>query len=164
MCQDRADIPFAVNELCPRMSDPSQHSFTNFKRLVRYLKGERQWIQVFEFGIMSSEVIVFCDSDWAGDEETRKSSSAGVALTGRSSAEAELYAAALGASEAKGVEGMMRDLGFAVNPVLVIDAKATEHIHHRHGIGNMKHIDVAHLWLQHEVKSSARHRDVGAQQ
>ena len=27
--QDRADITFAVNELCQRMSDPSQHSFTN---------------------------------------------------------------------------------------------------------------------------------------
>ena len=34
---------------------------------------------------------------------------------------------------------MMYDLGFAVKPVLIIDAKATEHIHHQHGIGNMKH-------------------------
>ena len=83
------------------------------------MKGERQWIQVFEFGDMSSEVTVFSDSDWAGDEEERKSSCAGVALVGRhllkaytrkqkiiarSSAEAELYAAALGASEAKGVQ------------------------------------------------------------
>ena len=31
---------------------------------------------------------------------------------------------------------------------------ATEHIPHRHGIGKMKHIDVAHLWLQDEVKSN----------
>ena len=57
----------------------------------------------------------FFDADWAGDKETRKSSSAVVALVGRhhlqaytrtqkiiasSSAEAELYAAALGASRA----------------------------------------------------------------
>ena len=41
----------------------------------------------------------------------------------KSSAEAELYAAALGASEAKGVQSMMRDLGFAVKPLLNIDAK-----------------------------------------
>ena len=114
---------------------------------------------------MSSEVT----ADRAGDKETRKSSSAGVALVGRhflkaytrkqkniasSSLEVELYAAALGASEAKGVQSMMCDLGFAVKPVLVIDAKATEHILHRHGIGKMKHIDVAHLWLQDEVKSN----------
>ena len=31
---------------------------------------------------MSSEVTVLSDSDWAGDKETRKSSSAGVTLLG----------------------------------------------------------------------------------
>ena len=54
--QDRADITFALNELCRRMSDPSQHSFTKLMRLARYLKGQRQRIQVFEFGNTSSEV------------------------------------------------------------------------------------------------------------
>ena len=75
-------------------------------------------------------------------------------IIARSSAEAELYVAALGASEAKGVESMMRDLGVAVKPVSVIDARATAHTLHRHGIGKMKHIDVVHLWLQDEVKSN----------
>ena len=42
--------------------------------------------------------------------------------------------------------------GFAVKPVSIIDARATEHILHRHGIGKMKHIDAGHLWLQDEVK------------
>ena len=32
--------------------------------------------------------------------------------------------------------------------------KQTKHIFHRHGIGNMKHIDVAHLWLQDQAKSN----------
>ena len=36
--------------------------------------------------------------------------------------------------------------------MLVIDAKETEHILHRYGIGNMKHINEAHLWLQDEAK------------
>ena len=49
---------------------------------------------------------------------------------------------------------MMCDLGCAVKPVLIIDAKATEHILHGHGIGKMKHIDVADLLLQDEVKSN----------
>ena len=40
LSQDRADITFAVNELCQKMSDPPQHSFAKLKRLVRYLKGE----------------------------------------------------------------------------------------------------------------------------
>ena len=42
----------------------------------------------------------------------------------KSSAEAEQYAAALGASEAKGVQSILHDLGFAVKPVLNIDAKS----------------------------------------
>ena len=45
--QDRADITFAVNELCRKKTDPTRHSNTKLKRLVRYLKGERQWIQGF---------------------------------------------------------------------------------------------------------------------
>ena len=44
----------------------------------------------------------------------------------KSSAEAELYAAALGASEAKGVQSSMFDLGFEVKPVLAIDANSQE--------------------------------------
>ena len=111
---------------------------------------------------------MFTDSDWAGCKEIRKSSSAGVMMLGRhalktytrkqkvivkSSAKAELYAAAFGASEAKGVQSMMCDLGFAVKPVLTIDAKALEHILHRQGIGQLKHTDVAYLWVQDEIRS-----------
>ena len=118
---------------------------------------------------MSSEVTVFSDSDWAGDKEIGKSSSAGVALVvrhfwkaytrkqkiiARSSAETKLNAAALGASEAKGVESMMCDLGFAVKPVLIIDAKATERILLRHELCKMTHIGVAHLCLRDDVKSN----------
>ena len=114
------------------------------------------------------EVTTFTDSDWAGCKETRKSSSAGVVMLGehalkaytrkqkiiaRSSAEAELYAAALGASESKGIVSLLRDLGYEKKPVLAIDAKATEHILHRQGIGKLKHIDVAYLWIQDEIRS-----------
>ena len=65
------------------MSDPSEHSFIKLKRLVRYLKGERQWNEEIEYGDMSKEETVFSDSDMAGDKETRKSSGAGVAVVGR---------------------------------------------------------------------------------
>ena len=166
--QDRADITFIVNGLCQRMSNPTQQSLVKLKRLARYLKRERQWGQVFKYGKTVEEVTTFTDSDWAGCKETRKSSSAGVVMLGehalkaytrkqkiiaRSSAEAELYAAALGASESKGTVSLLRDLGYEKKPVLAIDARATEHILHRQGIGKLKHIDVAYLWIQDEVRS-----------
>ena len=44
-------------------------------------------------------------------------------------------------------------MGFAVKPVLAIDAKATEHFLHKQGIGMLKHTDVAYLWVQDEIRS-----------
>ena len=38
LSQNRADITFIVNELCQRMSGPTQQSLAKLKRLVRYLK------------------------------------------------------------------------------------------------------------------------------
>ena len=79
--------------------------------------------------MLTEELTVFTDSDRAGFKKTRKSSSTGVLMLGRhtmkaytrkqkviakSSAEAELYAAALGASEANGVQSLMLDLGLTV--------------------------------------------------
>ena len=54
----------------------------------------------------------------------------------------------------KGVVWSLCDLGNEMQPVLAIDAKATEHILHRHGIGRLKHIDEAYLRIQDEVRSN----------
>ena len=106
---------------------------------------------------MVEEVTTFSDSDWAGRKGTVQSSSAGVVLLGshtlkaytrkhktiaRSSAEAELFAAASRASES-----VLKDLGYGMKPVLAIDAMATEHILHTQGICRSKHIE-AYLWMQ----------------
>ena len=48
---------------------------------------------------------------------------------------------------------LLKDLGCEMKRVLAIDAKATEHIFHRQGIGKLKRIDVAYLWMQDEIRS-----------
>ena len=118
---------------------------------------------------MAEEVTTFTDSDRAGCKETRKSSSAGVILLGKntvkaytrkqkiiakSSAEAELHAAALGTSESKGIVSLLKDKGYELKPVLAIDAITSEHILHRQGIGKLNHIDMAYLW--YKMKSDPR--------
>ena len=72
----------------------------------------------------------------------------------RSRAETELYAAELRTSESKGIVSMVCDLGYTMKLVLVIDAKAAEHIFHRKGMTRMGHNDVAHLWLHDEGRST----------
>ena len=66
-------------------------------------------------------------------EHTLKAYTRKQKIIARSSAEADLYAAALGASELKGIVSLLRDLGYEKKPVLAIDARATEHILHRQG-------------------------------
>ena len=143
------------------MSNPTQQSLIKLKRLARYPQRERKWAQIIQYGRMHAKVTAY----WASDKETRKSSNAGIVMIGehmlkghtrkqkiiaRSSAEAELYAAALGASEAKGMVSLLRDLGYMMTPTLAIEGQQNTH---RQGIGRMKHIDVAHLWLLDEVRS-----------
>ena len=55
--------------------------------------------------------------------------------------------------DSKGMVSLFCDLGYEMMPVLAIDAKATEHVLHRQGIGRLKHIDVAYMWMQDEVRS-----------
>ena len=169
LSQDRAEITFIVNELCQKMSTPNQQSLSKLKRLARYLKRERQWGQVFEYGNMAEELTVFPDSGWAGMQGNSKVIERRCSAAGRTHHES-IHTKAEGHCKEQcrgrtvcsiigerrkqtGVQSMMRDLGFAVKPVLNIDAKATEHILHRQGIGKLKHIDVAYLWVQDEIRS-----------
>ena len=55
--------------------------------------------------------------------------------------------------ESKAIVSLLRDLGYEMKPVMAIDAKATEHILHRQGFGRLRHIDVAYLCMQDEVRS-----------
>ena len=59
------------------------------------------------------------------------------------------------ASGSKGIVSLSRDLIYEMKPVLAIDAKATEHIFHRRGIGKLSHFDVAYLWLRDEIRSKS---------
>ena len=106
------------------------------------------------------------DSDWAGREDQRKSISGGTMLLcgqwlqswskdqtkiARSSGEAELYAANLGASKGKGLQTIMNELGWHYSMKLQVDANATIGMLHRRGMGKLRHIEVEELWLQQEI-------------
>ena len=90
--------------------------------------------------------------------------SAGVVMVGNNILKAEnnctkqrinrivLYADALQASHGKSMTSLMRDVGDVMDPEVAIEAKAKGHILHRLSVGRMKHVGVAHTWLQDAVR------------
>ena len=129
---------------CQRMSNRAQQSVAKLERPVNFLKRERQWGQVFSYGRMIKKETTNAGVILLGSH-TSKACTRKRKVIASSTAEAELHAAALGASLSKGIGSLLKDLVYEVRPVLAIDAKATEPIFHRQGIGRLKHIDVPYL-------------------
>ncbi|KXJ70298.1 hypothetical protein RP20_CCG024202 [Aedes albopictus] len=67
----RPDISVSTSILGRRVSCPSDTDWTAAKRIVRYLLGTRDW--KLEFTGTEEGLLGFCDADWAGDQESRKS-------------------------------------------------------------------------------------------
>ena len=113
------------------------------------------------------ELKVFSDSDWAGDWDTRRSRSGGVALLAgctvkswsnrqatpaMSIAEAEYYTMVKASAEALGIQALAADLGWAVRIRLCVDSSAAKAMASRSGVGRVRHMKVRFLWLQDVVK------------
>ena len=130
-------------------------------------------------------ITVFVDSDYAGCIRTRKSTSGGLAKLGEhaikcwsstqpiialSSGEAEYYAIVKGGSNALGIKGLLNDFGVNLEEIdmsvkqdveINTDSAATKAIATRRGVGKVRHIEVAELWIQERVsKKEMRIRKV----
>ena len=80
LSQDRPDIKFSTKELAKRIREPRECDMANLKVLGRYLRGTTNYGHVTKLteGIDIREGIpmhCYCDSDWAGDQESRRSTS-----------------------------------------------------------------------------------------
>ncbi|KAI5329222.1 hypothetical protein L3X38_028619 [Prunus dulcis] len=121
----RPDIMFASSLLARFMHNPTRKHMGTAKRVLRYIQG------TLDFGIefikgKSATLIGYCDSDWAGSEDDRRSTS-GYAFTlgsgmfswasikqntvALSTAEAEYVSAAEATSQAKWLRFVLEDFG-----------------------------------------------------
>ncbi len=164
---DRPDISQATKELCRRMSAPKAADLRALARVARYLAGAGRVI--YEYPWQSCPVLrVYTDSDFAGCIATRLSTSGGAVMLGShllkhwastqkritlSSGEAELGAVVRGFSEALGLQSVARDLGVELQPEVHADSSAAIGICRRSGIGKVRHLAVAQLWVQDLVRS-----------
>ncbi|CAA7040242.1 unnamed protein product [Microthlaspi erraticum] len=121
----RPDIQFAVNFVCQRMHQPTISDFGLLKRILRYIKGTISYgLHIRKDQDMS--LTAFCDSDYGGCKETRRSTIGFSTMLGsnliswsakrqqtvsKSSTEAEYRALPAAAQEITWLSALLRDLG-----------------------------------------------------
>jgi hypothetical protein len=167
---DRPDIQFAVKEICRGMAIPLERHSKMLKRIARYLLDKPTLVINFnESPEEDFETIEgFCDTDWAGCKQTRKSTSGGMLVIGKSivkswaktqtviatsSGEAEYYGLAKATAEALGLNSLCKDLGISVSHInMWVDSSAAKAVAGRVGAGKLRHVEVAHLWIQSQVQ------------
>ena len=168
LAQDRPDISYASKELCREFSIPNLSSFKKLKRLVRYLAGMPRLVYRYPWQTMPEHITVSVDTDFAGCQATRRSTSGGAAMIGQclvkhwsktqttislSSGEAELHGIAMGCAQALGLQSLLRDLGWELKIRVLSDATAAIGIARRKGLGKIRHLDCTDLWVQDKIRS-----------
>ena len=144
LAQDRVDISFSSKELCREFAQPTRSSYDRLKRMS--------------------------DTDFAGCKESRRSTSGGAAtINGHcikhwsktqttvslSSGEAELHGIGAAIAQGLGLQAICRDLGFDYKIRVHSDATAALGIARRRGLGKVRHLDCADLWVQEKVRTGA---------
>jgi hypothetical protein len=168
LAQDSPDIQYAAKEVCRQMARPTAESWRKLKALARFVLGRRAVVWHFKWQSGVPELSLYTDSDWAGCRRTRKSTSGGLVMLGEhcvktwsstqapialSSAEAEYYAMVEGTTRAVGIGSMLLELGVAVQWPIVLHSELStaRSFASRRGVGNVRNLQVRHLWLQAEV-------------
>ena len=164
----RPDISAAVSALSQHMSNPSSDHWSGVKRVFRYLKGTIDYGLVFSAG--DGVLHGYCDADWAGDIDNRRSTSGYVFRIGdatvswscqkqktvaRSSTEAEYVSLSYATQEAVWLRRLMDDLGFGTQaPMKMYEdnngaIELTKNAKHHN---RTKHIDIAHHFVREKVE------------
>ena len=145
------------------MANPTQRHWRALVRLGQYLKNFPRYVIKFAYQSRGYLLNASTDSDWAGDQRTRKSTSGGIVCLGDhslrswsstqttialSSREAEYYGLVKAASISMGIRALLADLGVRTRIRIMTDASAGQAIAARKGLGKVRHIETAMLWVQ----------------
>ena len=169
LAMDRPECAYTTKELCRFFATPTKTGVEQLKRLIQYLAGAPRLVWKFGFHYSSgvNDLNVFVDTDFAGCHITRRSTSGGAVCRGNhlikhwsttqatvalSSAEAELTGISKGAAQGLGLQTIARDLGIKLNPTVLTDATAAIGIYRRRGLGKVRHLATADLWMQDRIR------------
>ena len=165
----RPDISAAVGVLSQYSPKPSESHWTGVKRVLRYIKGTLSYGLKFTAAEGSSELVGYSDADWAGDPDTRRSTSGYVfrigdgtvswcskkqATVAKSSTEAEYVALSMATQEAIWLRRLMSDLGKMIDsPTKIYEDNqgAIELAKNAKYHNRTKHIDICHHFVRERV-------------
>ena len=168
----RPDIAAAVGTLSQYMSKPSKDHWMGVKRILRYRKGTLKYGLQFSAQEEKPELFGYTDADWAGDVDTRRSTSGYVFQIGsgtvswssrkqqtvaKSSTEAEYVALSSATQEAVWLRHLMKDLGRQMDAPTTIyedNQGATELAKNAKFHNRTKHIDICHHFVRERVVSN----------
>lgn len=163
----RPDLAQAVGVLSRFMSAPTDEHMNAAKQVLRYLAGTTTLGLKFTKG--DNVLVGYCDADYAGDIDKRKSTSGYVFLlngaaiswasklqptVALSTCEAEFVAAANAEKELLWIRTLLSDFTGHIEPVKLFgdNQGALKLIQHPHSHQRTKHIDIAYRFIQDRVE------------
>lgn len=166
----RPDIAFTVNQLSRYNENPNNDHWEGVKRLLRYLQGTKEYGLTFE-AVEKCDVDfvqAYSDSDFAGDSESRRSTSGYVimmngtaidwfskrqSVVALSTAEAEFIAATEAIKQAIVMRRFCQEFGVADYPITINmdNQSAMRMIEDEGARKRTKHIDVRCKFLQEKL-------------
>jgi hypothetical protein len=175
----RPDLAHAVSTFTKYMSCPTEQHWVALKHVLRYLAGTRA--QGITYGgnanvdgvVAVPELAAFCDADWGGDLDSRRSTTGyvftlfGGAISWQSrlqptvatsTVEAEYIACAAAVKEALWLRTLLHDLGYPVGTVAIgCDNQGTlDRILSNNAVSQRtKHIDVQYHFTRQHVLAKA---------
>jgi transposase InsO family protein len=166
----RPDISFAVGALARYMANPLTGHWKAAKGVLRYLSGTSTLCLTYGGSNSKPSLGGFCDSDYASDKTTRRSTTGyvftlhGAAISwcskrqqtvALSTAEAEYMAAAAAIKDALWLRKLLPELGIPCDSIEIkADNQAAIHLLNNYAISQRsKHIDVIYHFARERVQS-----------
>ncbi len=163
-------IAFAVGQLSRFFSCAVAHHLEAAKLVMRYLKSILKSQGLTFRGDRGLELYAYCDSDWAGCPDTRRSTSGYVVMfcgaavawiskrqptVALSSAEAEYVTACFAAQEVQWIRQLLAEIGIPMNKdatVIYSDSQSAMHMAANPTAGRAKHMDIKYHFTKEAVQ------------
>ena len=164
---DRPSIMFAMVDIMAGMAKPTELHYARLLRLARYLLRHPTETWVYRYQSSPKELLVYTDSDWAADKETRRSVSclaerygdhllevsvAKQTVVALSSGEAEFYGIVRATAHGIQTKQLLEACNQKLQLTVLSDSSAARGMCTRTGSGKVRHLDIKELWVQQKYR------------